>query len=98
MTQQEFVKKLSRMEGKMLFGLAEESESMLIAKEEFKNGYFNGLTKGLEIAELFQQFVEHDYFKVMDKYMLKYGRLEDVESHKTRSELLTIFLTEKYGQ
>ena len=63
-----------------------------------KQGFSNGLTKGLEIAELFQQFVEHDYFKVMDKYMLKYGRLEDVESHKTRGELLTIFLTEKYGK
>ena len=60
--------------------------------------FSDGLTKGLEIAELFQQFVEHDYFKVMDKYMLKYGRLEDVESHKTRGELLTIFLTEKYGK
>jgi hypothetical protein len=79
MTQQEFVKKLSRMEGKLLFGLAEESESMLIAKEEFKNGYFNGLTKGLEIsAEIIQEITGCTKMRA--------------------SELLEIFLTEKYGQ
>jgi len=85
MTTQEFVKQ----------------EVNKISKESTLHGsklFSDGLTKGLEIAELFQQFVEHDYFKVMDKYMLKYGRLEDVESHKTRGELLTIFLTEKYGK
>ena len=85
MTTQEFVKQ----------------EVNKISKESTLHGsklFSDGLTKGLEIAELLQQFVEHDYFKVMDKYMLKYGRLEDVESHKTRGELLTIFLTEKYGK
>ena len=85
MTTQEFVKQ----------------EVNKISKESTLHGsklFSDGLTKGLEIAELFQQFVEHDYFKVMDKYMLKYGRLEDVESHKTRGELITIFLTEKYGK
>lgn len=94
MTQQEFVKKESEAYAEGFRMTVEHSSWYHQKTEPFKSG----LTKGLEIAELFQQFVEHDYFKVMDKYMLKYGRLEDVESHKTRSELLTIFLTEKYGK
>ena len=86
MTQQEFVKKLSRMEGKLLFGLAEESESMLIAKEEFKNGYFNGLTKGLEIAKEFAEWLPTNRWR---HTIVK-------ATTKTTDELLTIFLTEKY--
>ena len=87
MTTQEFVKK----EAGQYVGVNAQSYN-------YRHGFTDGLTKGLEIMELFQQFVEHGYFKVMGKYMLKYGRLEDVESHKTRGELLTIFLTEKYGK
>ena len=86
MTTQEFVNKLSRTEGKLLFGLAEESESMLIAKEEFKNGYYNGLTKGLEIAVAFRDWT--------DAWKVDYRE----QTTHTTSELLTIFLTEKYGK
>ena len=94
MTQHEFVKKLSRMEGKLLFGLAEESESMLIAKEEFKNGYFNGLTKGLEIAKEFAEWVGFNYNQESDGWYFMFG--DDTKTYTT-DELLTIFLTEKYG-
>ncbi len=89
MTTQEFVKQEAQKH-------LEKVPNGMVNAPLLERSFATGLTKGLEIAELFQQFVEHDYFKVMDKYMLKYGRLEDVESHKTRGELLTIFLTEKY--
>lgn len=95
MTQHEFVKKLSRMEGKLLFGLAEESESMLIAKEEFKNGYLNGLTKGLEIVKEFAEWVGFNYNQESDGWYFMFG--DDTKTYTT-DELLTIFLTEKYGQ
>lgn len=102
MTTQEFVKKeCEQYAEKVSFQVPYNGTNDFYNEERLKTSkldFSDGLTKGLEIAELFQQFVEHDYFKVMDKYMLKYGRLEDVESHKTRGELLTIFLTEKYGK
>ena len=91
MTTQEFVKK--EKEAYKPDNIQSDGHDAIVER-----AFGDGLTKGLEIAELFQQFVEHGYFKVMDKYMLKYGRLEDVESHKTRGELITIFLTEKYGE
>lgn len=94
MTQHEFVKKLSRMEGKLLFGLAEESESMLIAKEEFKNGYLNGLTKGLEIVKEFLDWlIEHYHYSGGGWYV----KCSKSMVSFTTDELLTIFLTEKYG-
>ena len=70
MTTQEFVKK--------------ESEVYYCVKVEGKTFHFDdGLTKGLEIAEGFYEFVQ-DF------------TLQEL-AEKTTSELLTIFLTEKYG-
>ena len=95
MTTQEFVNKLSRTEGKLLFGLAEESESMLIAKEEFKNGYYNGLNKGLEILKEFGDWVLYNNW---EKHNNGKWMNDDFLTIPTTSELLTIFLTEKYGK
>jgi len=76
MKQQEFVKK--------------ESESYYGVKVEGKTFHFDdGLTKGLEIAKVFAEWVSelrnaNAVLRIIDK--------------RPADELLTIFLTEKYGQ
>ena len=95
MTTQEFVNKLSRTEGKLLFGLAEESESMLIAKEEFKNGYYNGLNKGLEIAVKALAFARQNAENGGDGCWDIWDDAGNGNCHsKTDEELLSIYLTE----
>lgn len=76
MTQQEFVKK--------------ESEAYYVLKIEGKTFHFDdGLTKGLEVAKEFAEWVSelrnaNAVLRIIDK--------------RPADELLTIFLTEKYGQ
>ena len=84
MTTQEFVKKeKDKIVNELFHPATDYSETKLLAKQEFGNGLVTGLTKGLEIAEGFYEFVQ-DF------------TLQEL-AEKTTSELLTIFLTEKYG-
>ena len=66
-----------------------------------KQGFSNGLTKGLEIAEGLIQFALNNYFTVeaLDgiNYFARMSKSGSIEK-LTTSELLTIFLTEKYGK
>lgn len=72
MTTQEFVKK----EAKAYWAISETKDP--------EENFSDGLTKGLEIAKEFYEFVQ-DF------------TLQEL-AEKTTSELLTIFLTEKYGK
>ena len=72
MTTQEFVKK----EAKIYWAISETKDP--------EENFADGLTKGLEIANEFYEFVQ-DF------------TLQEL-AEKTTSELLTIFLTEKYGK
>ena len=83
MTTQEFVKQEVEAASNQMFPIGNEHESKMIARQEYRNGLAYGLTKGLEIAEGFYEFVQ-DF------------TLQEL-AEKTTSELLTIFLTEKYG-
>ena len=87
MTQQEFVKKES-----------DRYSNFYYTKETFKSG----LTKGLEIAKEFQPWVkkykdtQYESAKGED---VAYAKKRFIEiKNLTTDELLTIFLTEKYGQ
>jgi hypothetical protein len=63
---------------------------MLIAKEEFKNGYFNGLTKGLEIAEGFASWAITEFTKAAIGKDSVFRDDKDIND----AELLEIYLTE----
>ena len=95
MTTQEYVKKEADNLTEIAIPGTMESETGMIAKQEYKNGAYHGLSVGIELAKDFQPWVDRGYIKVRDKYMLKYGRIEDIESYKTTSELFEIFLTER---
>ena len=64
--------------------------------------FSDGLTKGLEIAKEFKEWASEKYviFKTSDWYLwAEFNESGSEESYTTftTSELLTIFLTEKYG-
>ena len=84
MTTQEFVKK----------------EVDKISKESTLHGsklFSNGLTKGLEIAEGFMKWVTNgDYQRYSNKNDIWINVVTN--ENVSTSELLTIFLTEKYGK
>lgn len=87
MTTQEFVKKeKDRIVNELFHPATDYSETKLLAKQEFGNGLVTGLNKGLEIAVAYRDWT--DAWKV--DYM--------EQTTHTTSELLTIFLTEKYGK
>lgn len=62
-----------------------------------KQGFSNGLTKGLEIAEGFMKWVTNgDYQRYSNKNDIWINVVTN--ENVSTSELLTIFLTEKYGK
>lgn len=61
-----------------------------------KQGFSNGLTKGLEIAKEYSVWKENNYVKVWDKYCHRHSDISEKRLHLTNEQLLTIFLTEKY--
>jgi len=81
MTQQDFVKK--------------ESEELKGYGFFDKEIYGDGLTKGLEIAKDFSDWIGFNYNQGSDGWYFMYG--DDTKTYTTE-ELLTIFLTEKYGK
>ena len=60
-----------------------------------KQGFSNGLTKGLEIAKEFAEWVSISHVQTEEGLWRKYSNQTGVKIDT--SELLTIFLTEKYG-
>jgi len=58
--------------------------------------YADGLTKGLDIAKEFAEWIDGKFFKPEGYWTEVYE--EKTPSSYTTDELLTIFLTEKYGQ
>jgi len=85
MTQQEFVKKESER-------IIEEDWKDPSSPEDFVS---MGLTKGLEIAKDFSDWIGFNYNQGSDGWYFMYG--DDTKTYTTE-ELLTIFLTEKYGK
>ena len=87
MTKQEFVKNEACIYAeKVSFQVPYNGTNDFYNEERLKTStidFSDGLTKGLEIAEGFYEFVQ-DF------------TLQEL-AEKTTSELLTIFLTEKYG-
>jgi len=80
MTTQEFVDTTAYEVSEFRFkGLLIDDKSLILAKQEYSNGIITGLTKGLEIAKEFAEWM-----------------LDEERYDRTTSELLTIFLTEKY--
>lgn len=82
MTQQEFVKK-------------EANIAYPLPDKEYNVVYKCGLTKGLEIAKEFGEWIGFNYNQESDGWYFMFG--DDTKTYTT-DELLTIFLTEKYGQ
>jgi len=69
-----------------------------ISKESTLHGsklFSDGLTKGLEIAKEFAEWLGHNHVPAEGGW---YDVVTSDTSVKTTDELLTIFLTEKYGQ
>ena len=84
MTKQEFVKK----------------EANKFSKDTTLHGiklFSDGLTKGLEIAKEFAEWVDNVYTQDVNGSWKSWDENHDVET-QTTDELLEIFLTEKYGQ
>lgn len=86
MTTQEFVKKEAELAANQMFPMGNEHETKMIARQEYRNGMAYGLTKGLEIAVAYRDWT--------DAWKVDYRE----QTTHTTSELLTIFLTEKYGK
>ena len=84
MTTQEFVKQESEARYDNRFIVFNPDEQDEINKGMFIDGYANGLTKGLEIAIAFRDWT--------DAWKVDYRE----QTTHTTSELLAIFLTEKY--
>lgn len=59
--------------------------------------FSDGLTKGLDIAKEYSVWKENNYVKVWDKYCHRHSDISEKRLHLTNEQLLTIFLTEKYG-
>jgi len=84
MTQNEFVKK--------------ESEAYYVLKIEGKTFHFDdGLTKGLEIAKELLCWADQSWWNRYEIGGDTWYNFQNMEV-KTTDELLTIFLTEKYGK
>lgn len=89
MTQNEFVKK--------------ESKYYLVLSEtrDMEENFSDGLAKGLEVAKELLDFAVNKFFSVerLDGkiYFAKLTKTQKIQ-YLTTDELLTIFLTEKYGK
>jgi len=94
MTQQEFIKKKVEIAANQMFPTSNEHETKMLARQEYKNGMCYGLTKGLEIGKEFAEWVGFNYNQESDGWYFMFG--DDTKTYTT-DELLTIFLTEKYG-
>jgi len=91
MTIQEFVKKES------------ENSYAYVGFGDAQYNYSLGLTKGLEIAEKFSEFISKYKYDDIRGYCSMFndgshGKAHISPKYYTTSELLTIFLTEKYGK
>ena len=84
MTTQEFVKK----EAGQYVGVNAQSYN-------YRHGFTDGLTKGLEIAD---EFGDWTLYNNWEKHSNGKWMNDDFLTIPTTSELLTIFLTEKYGK
>ena len=97
MTIQEFVKKeKDKIVNEVFHPATDYSESKLLAKQEFGNGIITGLTKGLEIAVKALAFARQNAINGEDGCW-DYNPHDQILHSLTDAELLTIFLTEKYG-
>ena len=98
MTTQEFVKKEAATKYPLTTGQPAEADSW---NEAFNEVFSDGLTKGLEIAADVLDFAVNKYFSVEridgKTYFAKLTETQKIQ-YLTTSELLTIFLTEKYGK
>jgi hypothetical protein len=94
MTTQEFVKQEVEAASNQMFPIGNEHESKMIASQEYRNGMAYGLTKGLEIAD---EFGDWTLYNNWEKHSNGKWMNDDFLTIPTTSELLTIFLTEKYG-
>ena len=88
MTTQEFVKK----ESEQYVGVNAQSYN-------YRHGFTDGLTKGLEIAEKFSEFISKYKYDDIRGYCSMFndgshGKAHISPKYYTTSELLTIFLTE----
>ena len=91
MTTQEFVKQ----ESKAYWAISETKDP--------EENFSDGLTKGLEIAEKFSEFISKYKYDDIRGYCSMFndgshGKAHISPKYYTTSELLTIFLTEKYGK
>jgi hypothetical protein len=97
MTQQEFVKKESDHYANVQDGDFAKIESLKLMDDwhQTNTSFSDGLSKGLEIAKEFAEWVGFNYNQESDGWYFMFG--DDTKTYTT-DELLTIFLTEKYGQ
>jgi len=98
MTTQEFVKKeKDKIVNEVFHPATDYSESKLLAKQEFGNGIITGLTKGLEIAKGALKYARENAVNGNDGCW-DFNTHDQILQSLTDDELLTIFLTEKYGK
>ena len=95
MTQHEFVKKESEQRFDKRYVVFKPDEDDELHKDFFTSGYDDGLAKGLEIAKEFADWLGHNYMTAEGGW---YDVITSNTSVRIIDELLTIFLTEKYGQ
>jgi len=101
MTTQEFVKKeCEQYAEKVSFQVPYNGTNDFYNEERLKTSkldFSDGLTKGLEIAEGFMKWVTNgDYQRYSNKNDIWINVVTN--ENVSTSELLTIFLTEKYGK
>lgn len=94
MTTQEYVKKEADNLTEIAIPGTMESETGMIAKQEYKNGAYHGLSAGIELAKEFAEWIEDNGF-----IKLNNGSWTEpmgfIIKAKTTSELFEIFLTER---
>lgn len=94
MTTQEFVKQEAQKH-------LEKVPNGMVNAPLLERSFATGLTKGLEIAADVLDFAVNKYFSVEridgKTYFAKLTETQKIQ-YLTTSELLTIFLTEKYGK
>ena len=92
MTTQEYVKKKAERLTELAIPGIMESETGMIAKQEYKNGVYNGLSAGIELAKAFAEWADMDYTQADNGWVLMW---EDEVNRYTTSELFEIFLNER---
>ena len=94
MTTQEFVKKHVDEMFLNIYPVAPESNAELRIQDEYSYGLKMGLSVGLDIAD---EFGDWTLYNNWEKHSNGKWMNDDFLTIPTTSELITIFLTEKYG-